>query len=65
MKVQRRTKKESAHTAQGRMSAQAFARNAYKIFKKALTVTRNACIIKTVKDHEQTHGGNNYEKAYY
>lgn len=46
------------------MSAQAFARNAYKIFKKASTITRNACIIKTVKDHEQTHGGNNYEKAH-
>ena len=46
------------------MSAQAFARNAYKIFKNALTITRNACIIKTVKDPEQTHGGNNYEKAH-
>lgn len=46
------------------MSTQTFARNAYKIFKKALTTTRNACITKTVKDPEQTHGGNNYEKAY-
>ncbi len=46
------------------MSAQVFARNAYKIFKKTLTIARNACMIKTVKDPEQTHGGNNYEKAY-
>lgn len=46
------------------MDAQGFARNAYKIFKKVLTITRNACIIKTVKDTTQTHGGNNYEKAY-
>ena len=43
------------------MGAQAFARNAYKIFKKTLTITRNACIIKTVKGTTQ-HGGNNYEK---
>lgn len=53
MKVQRWTKKKSAHTAQGRMSAQAFARNAYKVFKKVLTIARNACIIKTVKDTTQ------------
>lgn len=42
-----------------------FARSAYKIFKKVLTNTRNACIIKTVKDTTHTyeiHGGNNYEK---
>ena len=38
------------------MDAQGFARNAYKIFKKVLTITRNACIIKTVKDTTQTHG---------
>nr|DAE62156.1 MAG TPA: hypothetical protein [Caudoviricetes sp.] len=35
------------------MSAQTFARNAYKVFKKVLTITRNACIIKTVKDTTQ------------
>ena len=40
------------------MSAQVFARNAYKIFKKVLTIARNACIIKTVKDtNTQQHGG--------
>lgn len=33
MKVQRRTKKKSAHTAQGRMSAQAFARNNMEVKK--------------------------------
>lgn len=38
------------------MSAQEFARNAYKIFKEVLTITRDACIIKTVKDPAQTHG---------
>lgn len=38
------------------MSTQTFARNAYKIFKKALTITRIACIIKTVKDSTKTHG---------
>lgn len=38
------------------MSAQKIARNAYKIFKKALTIARNACILKTVKDPAQTHG---------
>nr|DAK60105.1 MAG TPA: hypothetical protein [Caudoviricetes sp.] len=40
------------------MGAQLFARNAYKIFKKALTFARNACIIRTVKDtSSQQHGG--------
>lgn len=38
------------------MSTQAFARSAYKIFKKALTIARNACIIKTMKGPAQTHG---------
>nr|DAQ30776.1 MAG TPA: hypothetical protein [Caudoviricetes sp.]DAT37507.1 MAG TPA: hypothetical protein [Caudoviricetes sp.] len=32
--AKRRTKKKSAHTAQGCMGAQEFSRNAYKIFKK-------------------------------
>jgi hypothetical protein len=31
-----------------------FARSAYKIFKKVLKIARNACIIKTVKEMNQT-----------
>nr|DAX41437.1 MAG TPA: hypothetical protein [Caudoviricetes sp.] len=40
------------------MSAQVFTRNAYKFFKKVLTIARNACTLKTVKDTStQQHGG--------
>lgn len=38
--------------------------NWYNVFKKVLTFALNGCIIKTVKDHTHTHGGNNYEKAH-
>nr|DAR01600.1 MAG TPA: hypothetical protein [Caudoviricetes sp.] len=56
--------KRKAPTLQkGRVSAKNTF-NEYNIFEKALIFALNGCIIKTVKDHTQTHGGNNYEKAH-